>query len=68
MHATLEKFGYPDNCLIETENWCLLLRPAQVTLGSVVIGHKRDDLRSVAEVPPAHFAEFLRSARRWRTR
>lgn len=58
MHATLEKFGYPTNRLLETEYWCVLLRPVQVTLGSIVLGHKSAAVRSIAEIPSAHFIEF----------
>lgn len=36
-HATLTKFGYPDTLLVEGEHWALLARPAQVTLGSLVL-------------------------------
>ena len=36
-HATLRKFGYPETLLKEGEHWALLVRPAQVTLGSLVL-------------------------------
>jgi diadenosine tetraphosphate (Ap4A) HIT family hydrolase len=37
VNATAEKFGYPDNLLAEFDHWLVLLRPAQVTLGSLVL-------------------------------
>jgi diadenosine tetraphosphate (Ap4A) HIT family hydrolase len=37
VNATAEKFGYPDNLLAELDHWLVLLRPAQVTLGSLVL-------------------------------
>jgi diadenosine tetraphosphate (Ap4A) HIT family hydrolase len=40
MNATIEKFGYPANLLVEHEHWVVLLRPRQVTLGSLVLACK----------------------------
>lgn len=37
MNATARKFGYPDSLLCGLEHWSVLLRPAQVTLGSLVL-------------------------------
>ena len=37
MNATSEKFGYPASLVAEFDRWCVLLRPAQVTLGSLVL-------------------------------
>jgi diadenosine tetraphosphate (Ap4A) HIT family hydrolase len=42
MNATIEKFGYPAMLLAEFEHWVILLRPAQVTLGSLVLAAKSD--------------------------
>ena len=42
MNATIEKFGYPDNVLFEGEYWVVLLRPQQVTAGSLVLACKGD--------------------------
>jgi len=36
-HATLLKFGYPDTVVAEYDHWAVLLRPSQVTLGSLVL-------------------------------
>jgi diadenosine tetraphosphate (Ap4A) HIT family hydrolase len=40
MNPTIEKFGYPATLLREFEHWLVLLRPAQVTLGSLVLAAK----------------------------
>lgn len=40
MNPTLEKFGYPHTLLREFEHWCILRRPAQATLGALVLGSK----------------------------
>ena len=42
MNPTIEKFGYPDTLLKEFEHWVVLLRPAQVTFGSLVLAAKSD--------------------------
>jgi diadenosine tetraphosphate (Ap4A) HIT family hydrolase len=40
MTATLEKFGYPHSLVQDFTHWVVLLRPAQVTLGALVLGSK----------------------------
>lgn len=40
MNATILKFGYPATLIREFEHWLVLLRPAQVTLGSLVLAAK----------------------------
>jgi len=40
MNATLEKFGYPRRVILETPHWAAVLRPAQATLGALVLAHK----------------------------
>ena len=42
MNPTIEKFGYPATLIKEYEHWVVLLRPAQVTLGSLVLAAKSD--------------------------
>ncbi len=37
MNVTAEKFGYPDSCVKSFEHWHVLVRPAQPTLGSLVL-------------------------------
>lgn len=42
MNETITKFGWPDTLIGETGHWVVLLRPAQVTLGSLVVAAKSD--------------------------
>jgi len=42
MNPTIEKFGYPATLIREYDHWMVLLRPAQVTLGSLVLAAKSD--------------------------
>ena len=42
MNPTIEKFGFPETLLREYEHWVVLLRPAQVTLGSLVLAAKSE--------------------------
>jgi diadenosine tetraphosphate (Ap4A) HIT family hydrolase len=42
MHATLEKFGYGPGTVFEDAHWAAVVRPAQPTLGSLVLIAKRD--------------------------
>jgi diadenosine tetraphosphate (Ap4A) HIT family hydrolase len=42
MNATIQKFGWPTSLVKEFEHWVILLRPAQVTLGSLVLAAKSD--------------------------
>ncbi|GEQ99471.1 HIT family protein [Iodidimonas gelatinilytica] len=36
-HATLLKFGYPSSVIFEGDFWAVTLRPAQTTLGALVV-------------------------------
>lgn len=42
MNATIEKFGYPATLVAEYAHWLVLLRPAQPTLGSLVLAARSD--------------------------
>ena len=42
MHATLEKFGFGPGTVFEDAHWAAVVRPAQPTLGSMVLICKRD--------------------------
>lgn len=37
VNDTMRKFGYPDSTVKEFQNWIILLRPQQLTLGSMVL-------------------------------
>jgi diadenosine tetraphosphate (Ap4A) HIT family hydrolase len=56
MNPTIEKFGYPATLLREFEHWLVLLRPSQVTLGSLVLAAK-SDATAYGELPREAFAE-----------
>lgn len=56
MNPTIEKFGFPTTLLGELEHWLILLRPAQVTLGSLVLAAK-SDATAYGALLPAAFAE-----------
>lgn len=42
MNTTIEKFGYPATLVADFEHWLVLLRPAQPTLGSLILAAKSD--------------------------
>jgi|SRR5215204_3226995 len=56
MNPTIEKFGYPATLLRELDHWVILLRPAQVTLGSLVLASK-SDATAYSALPVEAFAE-----------
>jgi diadenosine tetraphosphate (Ap4A) HIT family hydrolase len=56
MNPTIEKFGYPATLLKEFDHWLVLLRPAQVTLGSLVLAAK-SEATAYAALPRQAFAE-----------
>jgi diadenosine tetraphosphate (Ap4A) HIT family hydrolase len=56
MNATIEKFGYPASLAAEFDHWLVLVRPAQVTLGSLVLA-ARTDATAYGALPAAAFAE-----------
>jgi diadenosine tetraphosphate (Ap4A) HIT family hydrolase len=56
VNATIEKFGYPATLVREFEHWLVLLRPAQVTLGALVLAAK-SDATAYGALPRAAFAE-----------
>ena len=56
MNSTIEKFGFPNSIVREFDHWLLLVRPAQVTLGSMVLAAKANST-AYGELPVASFAE-----------
>ena len=55
-NKTMETFGYPATLIHEYEHWCVLLRPVQVTLGSLVLACK-DPAQRFSDISPQAFAE-----------
>lgn len=56
-HETLKTFGYPQTLVHEYAHWCVLLRPAQVTLGSLVLICK-EEVTQLADISDEAFAEM----------
>jgi len=57
MNATIEKFGYPATLIREYAHWVVLLRPAQPTLGSLVLA-ARSDATAFGDLPAGAHAEL----------
>ena len=60
MNATAEKFQYPDSLVGRFDHWLVLLRPAQVTLGSLVLVCT-DPARRFGEISPEASRELQRA-------
>ena len=59
MNVTIEKFGWPATLIAEFAHWLVLLRPAQPTLGSLVLAAK-SDATAFAGLPGEAHAELKR--------
>ncbi|HEX8124420.1 MAG TPA: HIT family protein [Allosphingosinicella sp.] len=57
MNETILRFGYPATLIADYEHWVVLLRPAQPTLGSLVLAAK-SGARSFPELPAGAFPEL----------
>ena len=57
MNETIRRFGYPSTLISDYEHWVVLLRPAQPTLGSLVLA-ARSEATSFPELPVEAFAEL----------
>jgi diadenosine tetraphosphate (Ap4A) HIT family hydrolase len=57
VNDTMRKFGFPESLLRDYRHWVVLLRPAQVTLGSLVLCAK-SDVENFAALEPDAFAEL----------
>lgn len=55
-NATIEKFGYPATLVREFDHWVVLVRPAQVTLGSLVLAAK-SQATAYGDLPAEAFLE-----------
>ena len=56
-NETMLKFGYPDSLIRDYEHWVVLLRPAQVTMGSLILAAKCD-ATAFGQLPPEAHAEL----------
>ncbi len=57
MNATIAKFGHPATLITEYEHWVVLLRPAQPTLGALVLAAK-SDATAFGDLPAEAHAEL----------
>ena len=57
MNATMVKFGWPGTLVREFEHWAVLARPAQPTLGSLVLAAK-SDATAFGDLPAEAHAEL----------
>jgi diadenosine tetraphosphate (Ap4A) HIT family hydrolase len=57
MNETIMSFGYPGTLIAEYRHWVVLLRPAQPTLGSLVLAATGEH-RAFPDLPPAAFEEM----------
>lgn len=57
MNDTIRKFGFPDTLVHEHDHWVVLLRPQQVTLGSLVLACK-EPVQQFNAVSEQGFAEL----------
>lgn len=55
-NPTMLKFGYPETLVREWDHWVVLLRPAQVTLGSLILA-ARSDATAYSDLPDEAFAQ-----------
>ena len=56
-NVTMSKFGAPDTCVRSYRYWTVLLRPAQVTLGSLVLA-AFEPARALSELSRESFSEL----------
>lgn len=57
VNATIEKFGYPASLVREYGHWLVMVRPAQVTAGSLVLAAKGDST-AFGALDPQAFVEL----------
>lgn len=57
MNETIMQFGYPETVIREYDSWIVMLRPQQVTLGSLVLACK-GEYEKLSTVPASVFSEL----------
>ncbi|MBJ7500814.1 MAG: HIT family protein [Sphingopyxis sp.] len=57
MNETIAKFGHPATLIAEYDHWVVLLRPAQPTLGALVLAAK-SDATAFGDLPAEAYAEL----------
>lgn len=58
-NETMRKFGFPGSLVREFDHWVVLLRPAQVTLGSLVLAAK-SEATAFGSLPAGAHAELAK--------
>ncbi|HEX8238912.1 MAG TPA: HIT domain-containing protein [Allosphingosinicella sp.] len=61
MNETIRRFGHPATLIRDYEHWVVLLRPAQPTMGSLILAAK-GEARSFADLSHEAFAELKAAA------
>ncbi len=56
-NATIATFGYPGTLIAELDRWVVLLRPRQITLGSLVLACK-EEATAFGQISPKAVAEL----------
>lgn len=56
-NETIKNFGYPNTLLKEYDHWVVLIRPGQVTLGSLILAAK-SDVTQFSSLEQAAFTEL----------
>lgn len=57
MNETIMQFNYPDSVIHEYNSWIVLMRPQQITLGSLVLACK-GEYEGLADVPANVYSEL----------
>ncbi|TXI26718.1 MAG: HIT family protein [Nitrosomonas oligotropha] len=57
LNATMRKFGAPQTIIRSFQYWSVLLRPAQATLGALVLA-AHEPAQAFSQLSPASFAEL----------
>ena len=57
MNDTLVKFGYPSSVIKSYKYWSVLLRPQQVTLGSLILANHSDE-QALSNLPTDEICEL----------
>jgi diadenosine tetraphosphate (Ap4A) HIT family hydrolase len=59
MNETIRTFGFPATLVADYAHWVVLLRPAQPTLGSLILAAK-SEVTAFPDLKPKAFAELAR--------
>ena len=60
MNETIRRFGHPGTLVADYAHWVVLLRPAQPTLGSLILAAK-SEATAFSDLDAAAFAELRRA-------